>query len=68
MKASAQARTLIKRLMSIPGEAQAVATGRVDVGAVVERAVGICRSMFPREIELAVTVLPGARSRRDARE
>ena len=54
MKASAQARTLIKRLMSIPGGGSGGGDGPCDVGAVVERAVGICRSTFPREIELAV--------------
>ncbi|HTA18887.1 MAG TPA: PAS domain S-box protein, partial [Polyangia bacterium] len=43
MKASAQARTLIKRLMSIPGGGPGGGDGPCDVGAVVERAVGICR-------------------------
>ncbi|HEX4406238.1 MAG TPA: PAS domain S-box protein [Polyangia bacterium] len=54
MKASAQARDLIKRLMSIPGGGPVSGDGPCDVGAVIERAVGICRSTFPREIELTV--------------
>jgi CheY-like chemotaxis protein/anti-sigma regulatory factor (Ser/Thr protein kinase) len=58
MKASSQARALIKRLMSIPGGGSG-GDGPCDVGAVVERAVGICRSTFPREIELTVTGPPG---------
>jgi two-component system cell cycle sensor histidine kinase/response regulator CckA len=58
MTASSQARTLIKRLMSIPGGSSGAGDGPCDVGAVVERAIGICRSTFPREIELTVTDLP----------
>jgi PAS domain S-box-containing protein len=53
--AAAQARDLIKRLMTVTTPREA-APGTCEPRAVVERAVALCRASFPREIALEVTI------------
>jgi PAS domain S-box-containing protein len=58
LSAALQARDLIKRLMSITAPRAAGAAATSDPREVLDRAAGICRATFPREIALTTDIQP----------
>jgi PAS domain S-box-containing protein len=58
--ASIQARELVKRLMAITGPRAADGSNACDPRDVVERAAALCRTSFPKEIEIRTTVSPNS--------
>jgi PAS domain S-box-containing protein len=58
LSAALQARDLIKRLMSIAAPRPASAAETCDPREVLDRAAGICRATFPREISLTAAIQP----------
>ncbi|HVX95577.1 MAG TPA: ATP-binding protein [Polyangia bacterium] len=59
LSASLQARELVKRLMAITGPRAADGANVCDPRDVVERAAALCRTSFPKEIEIRTAVSPG---------
>jgi PAS domain S-box-containing protein len=56
--ASIQARDLVKRLMAITAPRAAEGASACDPRDVVERAAALCRTSFPKEIEIRTTIAP----------
>lgn len=57
--ASVQARDLVKRLMAITAPREADGSKVCDPRDVVERAAALCRTSFPKEIEIRTELSPG---------
>jgi PAS domain S-box-containing protein len=66
LESARRARELVSQLMTYAGRQRATERGIEDIGAVVDRAVGLCRTAFDRRIAIHVELGAGAHARANA--